>query len=113
LSKKDFQGLTNIRRAGCRRLLDARALLTCEEPDEHAQCAKYLASYAVECKLKAMAMETFRCFTLAELAEKLQLDESDVFAHNLEKLAKHMRSMYNRLKEMYWFSLNWAQAQFG
>lgn len=99
MSRKDFQGWTSLRKAGFRRLQDAQALLDSDQPAERAQCAKYLAGYAVECKLKAIAMEIFRCSTLEKLAVKLNLSESDIFSHNLEKLAKTMPSLYNRLMQ--------------
>lgn len=98
VGKKDFQGCADISKAGYRRLRDAEALLALKEPLEHAQCAKYVAGYAVECKLKAMAMEMHSCYTLKDLSEKLEVSEKDIFTHSLEKLVKQMPSLYNRLQ---------------
>lgn len=46
----------------------------------------YLAGYAIECKIKAKAMERHRCHTLSELKDRLQLDDSRVYSHGLEAL---------------------------
>jgi len=48
--------------------------------------------------LKAVAMEAYNCYTLEELAVRLQLPESDVFTHALEQLAVHLHSLYGRLR---------------
>lgn len=52
--------------AALKRLADARLLLSTRR-NEYSRCAGYLAGYAVECKLKAVAMEVLDCWTLDEL----------------------------------------------
>lgn len=99
MGRKDFQGRTDIRRAAFRRLQDARALLS--KGPAHAHGAKYLGGYAIECKLKAMAMELYDCFTLEQLAVRLKVPEKDVFTHSLESILSqlhrlHQRAMNNR-----------------
>lgn len=56
----------------------------------------YVAGYAVECKLKAIAMEIHNCHTLAELSQEWDVDDREVFTHGLEAFAKRM-SLWNRL----------------
>jgi len=46
----------------------------------------YLAGYAIECRIKARAMERHRCRNLQELAKKKGLATDDVFSHRLESL---------------------------
>jgi len=50
----------------------------------------YLAGYAVECKLKAIALEIFDCWTLEALASKWAVDEREVYTHGLETLASKL-----------------------
>ncbi len=58
----------------------------------------YIAGYAVECKLKAIAMEIHRCLTLEDLAKKWKVDDRDVFTHGLECFAKRL-PLYNRFRK--------------
>ena len=95
MSRMDFQGRITQHKAAARRLRYAWAIL--EKGPEHAQCAKYLGGYAIECKLKAVAMEIYGCWKLEELAEKLGMGSEDVFTHNLERLAKKLTNLYGKL----------------
>jgi hypothetical protein len=90
---REHQGITELRKAAFRRLRDAEALL--RAGGEHAHCAMYVAGYAVECKLKAIAMEVHNCVTLEELARRWQVDEREVFTHGLECLARRL-TLYSR-----------------
>jgi hypothetical protein len=49
-----------------------------------------MGGYAVECRLKAIAMEIYGCWTLRELSERLDVTENDVFQHGLEALLGKM-----------------------
>jgi hypothetical protein len=42
-------------------------------------------------------MERYGCHKLEELRTKLRLSEDDLFTHGLERLAKMVPSLYNRL----------------
>src|SRR5690349_24208834 len=93
MSRSDFHGITEQGKAAFKRLRDAEALLSEIDSDRwrrqkgrHARGAMYLAGYAIECKLKAIAMEIHRCRTLAQLASKLGADERDIYTHGLESL---------------------------
>jgi hypothetical protein len=99
MGRKDSQGLVEIRAAGHRRLRDAEAILKSDTPLWQAHCAKYLAGYAVECQLKAVAMEKYGCRTLDELRIKRSISEDGIFTHGLEKLAKAVPSLYNHLRK--------------
>jgi hypothetical protein len=92
LGRKDHQGRSELRKASRKRLEDAYALL--EAGSEHAHCARFLGGYAVECKMKAIAMEAYGCWTLAKLAEKWKVDEQEVFTHGLERFAKRLPCYY-------------------
>jgi len=94
VSTRENHGRTHLRKSAIKRLADARALL--RTGDEHTGGAMYLAGYAVECKLKAVALEIFGCWTLEALAEKWDVDERDVYTHGLEALAKRL-PLYGRL----------------
>jgi HEPN domain-containing protein len=83
---RDHHGRTDLRRAALKRLNDAKALLRVGKP--HARGAAYLAGYAIECKLKAIAMEVFGCWTLEQLARRLRVTERDVYTHGLEALLR-------------------------
>ena len=98
MSRKDFQGRTQIRKAGIRRLRDAETLLDSAKPRVHAPCAKYLAGYAIEGMLKFDWMEREGCWKLTDLLRNRGFSEKDVFSHSLENLAKMMPSLYNHLK---------------
>jgi hypothetical protein len=97
MSREEYHGITQQRLAAFKRLRDAEALLAEEKSarwlrakGEHARGAMYLAGYAIEWKLKAVAMETFRCHTLAQLAVRLDVGESQVYSHGLEAIAKRL-----------------------
>ncbi|MDB5173648.1 MAG: hypothetical protein JWN51_2421 [Phycisphaerales bacterium] len=62
----------------------------------------YLAGYAIECKLKAVAMEIHRCRTLAELAKKWDVDERNVYTHGLVALAMRLPLWANFQKSPVW-----------
>ena len=66
--RRDFQGRTDLHKAGLKRLGDAKALL--RKGRARGRGAMYLAGYAVECKLKAIAMEIYDCWTLEQLARR-------------------------------------------
>jgi len=86
-----------MRRAAIKRKADAwRLLSTCES--QHARAAGYLGGYAIECKLKAIAMEIHECFTLADLALKRKVHRQDVYTHGLEVFAKRLTpTLWKRL----------------
>ncbi len=98
--------LTDQRKAAFKRLRDAVALLGEDGQDvswagkkgNHARGAMYIAGYAVECKLKAIAMEVNGCRSLEELSEKWDVDEQTVYSHGLEALAKRL-PLYNRFTQ--------------
>jgi hypothetical protein len=92
---RDRHGRTDLRRAALKRLNDAKALL--DAGPGHARGAAYLAGYAIECKLKAIAMEAFGCWTLQALADRLKVNEQDVYTHGLEALLRHL-PLYNNFK---------------
>jgi len=85
MARSEFHGMSEQRKAAIKRLRDARFLLDQQTGQNwrdqsglHSRGAMYLAGYAIECKLKAIAMETFRCRTLEELRVKLGVDERDI-----------------------------------
>lgn len=83
MSRRQHDGLSDLRRAAARRKADAWKLLLlggCE----HTRGAVYLGGYAVECKLKAVAMEIFGCHSLTELGRRLHLPDRDIYTHGLE-----------------------------
>ena len=88
MTRADYSGRTDQRKAAIRRLADAKKLVSAGTP--HRRGGVYLAGYAVECKLKAIAMEVFGCWTLTELAVKWAVDEREVYAHGLEALAARL-----------------------
>ncbi|HUS91270.1 MAG TPA: hypothetical protein VM695_05435 [Phycisphaerae bacterium] len=94
MTQRDYQGRTDLRKAALKRLGDAKVLLASSEP--HGQGAMYLAGYAVECKVKAIAMEIHDCWTLEELAARWRVDEREVFTHGLECLVRRL-PLYERL----------------
>lgn len=103
MGRRDYQGRTDLRKAARKRLGDAKELLQSKEP--HGQGAMYLAGYAVECKLKAIAMEIHGCWTLQELAKNWDVDERDVFTHGLEcliqRLPFHIRFTRSRVWRLF------------
>lgn len=96
MGRKLHNGRTELRMAGLKRLRDAQALLS--SGPAHSQGAMYLAGYAIECKLKAIAMEVYDCWTLDELARKWRVETRDVYDHRLERLAKRL-PLYGRFQE--------------
>jgi hypothetical protein len=111
MSLHEFSKIADQRKAAFKRLRDATKLLDSRDDADwsrrkgpHARGAMYLAGYAIECKLKAIAMEIHRCRNLRELQLKWGVDESDVFTHGLEALALRL-PMYNRLRR----SVVWKQ----
>ncbi len=105
MARSEFHGVSEQRKAAIKRLRDARFLLDQQTGQNwrdqsglHSRGAMYLAGYAIECKLKAIAMETFRCRTLEELRVKLGVDERDIYAHGLELLAARLR-LFDRLRK--------------
>jgi hypothetical protein len=96
MAHREHDGWTDLRIAGIRRLDDAEALL--DSGQAHGQGAAYLAGYAVECKLKCIAMEGLSCWTLTQLARKWKVDERDVYTHGLEYLVKRLPS-YQRFRQ--------------
>ena len=87
-------GRTDLRKAAWRRLRDAQALLHAGEA--HTRAAMYLGGYVVECKLKAIGLEIYNCWTLDELASKWQVPDHEVYTHGLEAFARRL-PLYNRL----------------
>jgi hypothetical protein len=104
MAKHDFSKLVEQRRAALKRMMDAVKLLGEEEGDwnrkkgAHARGAMYLAGYAIECKLKAIAMEVNRCRDLGELQEIWGVTENEVYTHGLEALAKRL-PLYPRFRQ--------------
>ena len=58
MTRRKHSGRTDLRKAALKRKADAWALLTAKGPanGRHARGAGYLGGYAIECKLKAIAM---------------------------------------------------------
>ena len=83
-----------MRKAALKRRADAWALLQTGKA-QHARAAGYLGGYAIECKLNAIAMEIYECWTLEELAQRLRGSEQDIYSHRLETLVMQLpTSMY-------------------
>ena len=83
-----------------KRLRDAEVLL--ERGRGHERGAMYLAGYAVECKLKAIAMEVHGCWTLEVLADAWGVDDLVVYTHGLEALAKRLPLWRNLQRSEVW-----------
>ena len=64
MARADYQGVSEQRKAAFKRKRDAWALHT--QGPLHARGAMYLGGYAIECKLKAIAMEIHQCRTLSQ-----------------------------------------------
>jgi hypothetical protein len=88
-------GRTDLRKAAFKRLRDAKILLG--GGAENARGAAYLAGYAIECKLKAIAMEIFDCWHLDELAGKWNVSDHEVYTHGLEAILRHL-PVYEKFK---------------
>ena len=111
MGEHESNGLTALRKAASKRMGDAEALLWMRTPraqdpqslrrvrkrrsaiavdSAHGRGAMYLAGYAVECMLKAIAMEIHDCWTLDALAAKWGVDERVVYTHGLECFFKRL-----------------------
>ncbi|MFQ5492463.1 MAG: hypothetical protein ACE5GE_17275, partial [Phycisphaerae bacterium] len=82
--------------AALKRKADAWALLT-EGGEGHSRGAIYLGGYAIECKLKALAMERYHCSTLKDLEEKRSLPYGELHTHGLIALLRHLQ-LYDKLR---------------
>jgi hypothetical protein len=106
MSRHEFSKIAEQRKAAFKRLRDAIKLLDRHQDNVdwlkrkglHARGAMYLAGYAVECKLKAVAMEIFRCRNLKELQDKWSVTEHGVFTHGLEAIAMRL-PIYDRFRK--------------
>jgi len=87
--RRAHSGRNDQRRAAVRRKADAWALLR-KGGAEHTGGAVYLGGYAVECKIKAVAMERFVCWTLEELAFRWKVTEDAVFSHGLDAFLRRL-----------------------
>ncbi|MEW6367102.1 MAG: hypothetical protein AB1714_20930 [Acidobacteriota bacterium] len=95
MSRREHHGLTDIRKAALKRLMDARAVLRAGR--NHTRAACYLGGYAIECRLKAIAMEVFGCQTLEQLIEKRKFTDQDIYHHGLDALAREL-PLYSSLQ---------------
>ena len=110
MSRREYSGITEQRKAALKRLSDAEFLLDRKPKDqnwpkrmgEHARGAMYLAGYAIECKLKAITMEVERCHTLAQLQSKWKASDAEVYAHGLEALARRLPLYSNFQRSSVW-----------
>lgn len=91
MTKREHDGRTDLSTAAARRRADAWQLLGSRNV-QHTRAAAYLGGYAIECKLKVVAMEVHDVWTLQGLAERLGLDERAVYTHGLEALLAHVPS---------------------
>ena len=97
MARKIHHARESLRKAALKRKVDARKLLESRE-NRHARGAGYLGGYAVECKLKAIAMEVYDCRTLDQFARKRKVDEGAVYTHGLEAFAMRLTpSLWSRL----------------
>ena len=87
MTRREHDNLRHQWKASFRRKADAKHLLE-SGGKHHTRGAMYLGGYAIECKLKALAMERFGCSTLAKLSEVLPSEV--VYAHKLEPLLNHL-----------------------
>jgi len=81
---RDHDGRTDMWKVAIKRRADARRLF--EGGKSHSSGAVYLAGYAVECKMKAIAMEVHGVTNLRALSAKRGLDDHAVYTHGLEAL---------------------------
>lgn len=95
MGRRDHHGRSDLRKAAVKRLLDAKALHA--RGRAHGRGAMYLAGYAIECKLKAIALEVYNCWTLEGLAAKWGVQEQDVYTHGLEAFASRL-PLYRALR---------------
>jgi hypothetical protein len=89
MGRTSHSGRTELRKAALHRRADAWKLLEPKD-DRFGRGAVYLGGYAIECKLKAVAMEVYDCFTLQALAATWEVDERAVYTHGLEAFAKRL-----------------------
>lgn len=68
-----------------------------EAGERHTRGAAYLGGYAIECKIKAIAMEIYDCWTLDQLATKWRVSDRDVYTHGLEALLARL-PFYDRFR---------------
>lgn len=101
MAKNQHNGRTDQRKSALKRLRDAQKLYNTDGP--HLRCSMYIAGYAIECKLKAIAMEIHEVWTLSELAEKQKVSENDIYTHGLEALASNLPLWYNLQKSDVWW----------
>lgn len=99
MSRQDYQGVTDLTLAAIRRKSDARALY--DKGEDHHRGAMYLAGYAIECKIKAIAMEIYGALTLEELIEKTKIDKDIAYSHGLEALINQLpfKERFHRSEE--------------
>ena len=96
MGRHERNGRTDLRKAALKRKADAWSLWRAD--GEHGRGAAYIGGYAIECKLKAIAMEIFNCWTLDQLAAKWGVkDEREVYTHGLEVFASRL-PLYQRLR---------------
>jgi len=100
MTKRDYSGRTDQRKAALHRLADAKFLVN--EGAPHRRGGLYLAGYAIECKLKAIAMEVFECWSLGDLAVKWDVDEREVYTHGLDALAARLPLYGNFQRSLVW-----------
>lgn len=95
MAKRTHNGRTDLRKAAFKRLRDAKFLL--RGGNENARGAAYIGGYAIECKLKAIALEVFDCWTLDGLAKKWKVNDQAVYTHGLEAILRHL-PVYKKFK---------------
>lgn len=100
LRQSRYEGRTNLEKAARKRLNDAKVLLA--QGPEHSRGAAYLGGYAIECKLKAIAMEVFSCWTLKQLANEWSVDDRDVYTHGLEALLSRLPQTHRIRRSPIW-----------
>jgi hypothetical protein len=102
LSSRTYSGITDLAKAAIHRRRDARRLFDPSarqaQDERYRQGAAYLAGYAIECKLKCIAMEVYGCSTLNQLIEKRGLDERSVYTHGLETLGAQVPALWTRFQ---------------
>lgn len=80
-------GRTALAKAAVRRKADAWRLVRLQD-ERHTRAAVYLGGYAIECKLKLIAMEVHGVQTLRSLAARIGVDEREVYTHGLAALVE-------------------------
>jgi hypothetical protein len=87
MGRYKHEGRTAMRRAAARRRADSWRLF--EGGGQHLNGAVYLAGYAVECKLKAIAMEAHGVNSISALAEAWKVPDATLLSHDLEAVVSH------------------------